>query len=407
MAIFVSQQKLVDDAAFMLNEQLSSKTVQLLNTTPTFVTYYHINVNESTVDGGYLDVDSFLGHRSPVRYQKILDFALYGLEQMQLMLQENDQGLDTNYEGKAVILPNTLKPLQNDLFIIPILKESYIFRVTEIQYDTIRPDNFYEITFRLEYLSDDMLEALEAQVGEGNTYKFNLENFGTEVGCFIDDKLGIQYNKMQALYDDIIETFYSVFYSDRYNVFLGDLHGGYRLFDPLQSVFINKHRLLARKNCITTISLSEGYTDGKRPLRYEKSIYRLFERRDLRVLGNFGYNIFPGQYKKDSAFAGWRDGSIMVADIPLEPNMHCTEQFFSDDMVDAIKLNGPLCSRYTELMQAYVRNEDITIYDIPEDLNEELMYQNASDEVYLFTPLLMYIVKDLMGKALQQTSIIT
>ena len=133
---------------------MNSQITRFLDKSPVFTTFFHLNVNETTVDDGFRDIESIIGNRSPLRFQRIENFPLYGLDPVILSIQDSDQGLDTEYSGECILLPNTIKPLQNDFFMINHVKGSYIFRVTEVQYDNIRPDNFYKIGFRCAYTLD-------------------------------------------------------------------------------------------------------------------------------------------------------------------------------------------------------------------------------------------------------------
>lgn len=184
MAIFVNEQRMIEENTFQYEERIKSPTSRFVDTTPTFTTYYHIDIDETTTDTGFIDVASIIGHRSPIRFNKIENFPIYGLDQIVLQIQEEEAGLDGNYEGEATILPSTIKPLQNDFFIIPILKDAFVFRVTDIQYDTIMPDNFYKINFKLEYIDYDKIDEIEKQKTE--EYVCVLENIGTESNCILE-----------------------------------------------------------------------------------------------------------------------------------------------------------------------------------------------------------------------------
>ena len=166
MAMIIDEKRMVEDNFFKYENRLKSSVSRFLETTPTFVDYYHINNNETTTDTGFKDVASILGFRSPIRFNRIESFPLYGIEQITLQLSEQDQGLDSGYEGEAVIVPGSIKPLPNDLFMIPYLKEPYIFRVTEVNYDNIMPDNYYKISYKLEWLDEDKVINMKNQVKE-------------------------------------------------------------------------------------------------------------------------------------------------------------------------------------------------------------------------------------------------
>lgn len=401
MAFLINEEKLVEDNIFKYENRLNSPLSRFLDKSPVFVTYYHINVNETTVDDGFRDIESIIGNRSPLRFQKIENFPIYGLEPVILAIQDSEQGLDTEYSADAVILPNTIKPLQNDFFMIRHVNDSFIFRVTEIQYDSIRPDNYYKINFRFEWLDDDKEKELNNQVEEN--YSCILQNIGSEDSCIIKEEYKERLDQIDALYNDMVNTYKVIFYSDRYNCFIGDssVDAGMKIYDPLQTVFFNKHKLLNKKNDYSTLVISEAFGDNKRKIKYEKSIYRFFERRDVKLANNFKYSLISGTTKKDSPFARWYDHSILIMDVPTN-DADCSHEILPTELVSSFKFNGPQESKYISLMQKFVRNEELTIYDIPLDLNEELLNLNANEEVYIFTPILLYIIQTIVNDFLKE-----
>ena len=399
MAFFIDEQKLVEDNIFKYENRLNSQITRFLDKSPVFVTYYHINVNETTVDDGFRDIESIVGNRSPLRFQKIENFPMYGLDPVILSIQDSEQGLDTEYSGECIILPNTIKPLQNDFFMIKHVNDSFIFRVTEIQYDNIRPDNFYKISFKLEWLDEEKVEEMDNQVKE--KYTCVLQNIGTENNCIIEEEYKNKLDEIDELYNDMVITYKTIFYNERYNCFLGESDNGYKLYDPFQVMFINKHNLLNKKGDYSTLILTEAFNDNKRQIKYERSIYRFFERRDVKRITNFPYMKIPSSYKKDSTFYRWRDDSVQIIVIPNSKEVYNMEEMLPRDIITSFKMNGPQESKYIDLMQKFVRNEDISIYDIPLDLNEELLSLDANEEVFFFTPILMYIVKTVVNDFLK------
>ena len=389
---------MVEDSTFQYEERIKSPASRFIESTPVFTTYYHINVDQTTVDEGFLDVASIIGHRSPIRFNKIEDFPIYGLDQIVLQLQEEDQGLDVSFESEATILPNTIKPVQNDFFIIPTLKDYYIFRVTDIQYDNIMPDNFYKINYKLEYIDSVKLEEIEKQVILENVCI--LENIGTETNCIIQKSIYKKIQDVEKMYREITEFYKVMFYNDRHNVFLGELENGRFLYDPLQTEFINKNRLFNEKNNLETLILTEEYDDPKRKYKYAKSVYKFIELQDMKLLSNFVYAKRPGTTIHESSFYRWHDKKVDVLDIPqfiIDDSL----RIFSDDFVLAIRDNMEMKSDYANLIQKFVRSEKITIEDIPLTLDTELIYLNNSLEVFFFTPIILYIIKTIIKKEMK------
>ena len=395
MAFIVNEQKMVDENTFKYEERIKSPSSRFVDTTPTFTTYYHIDIDETTTDTGFLDVASIIGNRSPIRFNKIENFPIYGLDQIVLQIQDEEVGLDSKYDGEAIILPSTVKPVQNDFFIIPILKDDYIFRVTDIQYDNIMQDNFYKISFQLEYIDHDMLEQVEKQKLED--YVCVLENIGTESNCILEKSSFTKIKEIEKMYREIIDFYTSMFYDERHNVFLGELELGRFLYDPLQTDFINKHKLFNERNNLETLILTDQYNDSKRKLKYNKSIYKFIELQDIKLLSNFRFTKRPGITIHESSFYRWHDKKIDVLEIPQYMPEE-SNKIFSDNFVNSIKYNNETESEYAKLIQRFVRKEDLKIKDISLTLDTELLYLNNSLETFFFTPIIMYIIREIIKK---------
>lgn len=399
MGIILNEQKFVDDNIFQYENRLNTQVSRFLDKSPIFTEYFHIDANETTVDGGYKDVEELIGSRSPIKYQKIDNFPIYGLDAIMLSLNDGDEGLNGDYSGDAVILPNTVKPLQDDFFIIKHVKGPFLFRVTAVEYDNIRPDNFYKISFKLEYLDEEKIALLNNQVKESFTCV--LQNVGTENNCIIEESYYEKLQEIDAMYSDMVNTYKVIFYNDRHNCFIGEHGPEVKLFDPLMSLFINKHKLLNHKNDLSTLLLSDGFTDPKRQIKYEKSIWRFFERRDSSLSREFNYMTIPSKERKDSSFARWYEDTIYIVDIPTLVNMEGKYNILPIDIANIFKFNGPTDSPYVDMMRRFIRNEEFSIYDIPTDLNEKLLGLDANEEYFFFTPILMYIIQTVVNDFLK------
>lgn len=395
MAIRVDEHQMVDDNIFEYEKRIKSPTSRLIEETPTFVTYYHIDNDETTTDAGFLDVASILGHRSPIRFNKIEKFPIYGIDQIVLQLTEEDQGIDTNYEGEGKILPSTIKPLQNDMFLIPVLHDTYLFRITSIEYDNIMPDNFSKISFTLHSLGQEYIDKIEDQLSDD--YVCILENIGTDSNCIIEKSCFNKIKDIKNMCRNITDFYKAMFYNDRHNVFLAHLENGRFLYDPLQTEFINKHNLFNEKSDFDTLYLTDQYTDPQRKYKYAKSVYRYIELQKKELLSNFRYMTKPGVVIRESSFYRWHDKMIDVLDIPsyIKNDSPC---IFSNEFVNIITMNGPTDSAYAELIKNFLRKEEIKIKDISLELDEELLYLNDSIEVFFFTPIILYIIKEVIKK---------
>ena len=153
---------------------------------PTPVEYYHINKDASTIDEGSRLAFADVGKDSPLRFNLVHNFMLYGIETPISVTYQNDEyGLESSsIEGDAYILPNTIRPFPGDIFVISYLKETLLFTVTDSSPDTLETGaNMWKITYKSRPTSSAELRQLFYQVvGE---YNFIIDNIGTEYNCIL------------------------------------------------------------------------------------------------------------------------------------------------------------------------------------------------------------------------------
>ena len=83
MAFLINEEKMIEDNIFKYNNRINSQVSRFLDKSPVFVTYFHLNVNETTVDEGFQDVESIVSGRSPLRFQKIENFPILKTQNIQ------------------------------------------------------------------------------------------------------------------------------------------------------------------------------------------------------------------------------------------------------------------------------------------------------------------------------------
>ena len=388
MARILTEKRNINDNVFEYEKRLQSPYNRYIDKFPTYVTYYHISNDNTTVNEGWKDTEQLLGENSSLRFQKITNFPLYGIGQIVINLSEEEQGLDGGYEGEAVFLPHTIKPFQNDFFVIDHLTKNndiYIFRITEIEFDNIHPDNFYKVNFRLEDTDGSILDELENQVI--NKYVCISENIGTENQCIIEHERYERINQVSKLYDDISSTYLSIFYNEKYNCLLGEKRCGKKLYDPFLIEFVNKWGLFNDKTRLNTYIFNQEIEDNRFQIKYEKSVWRFIERQDITILNNFYYYIYPAIRLPYTTFAVWYDASIYV-------------------FIKVVKEDIPVEGDYAKLIKSYIRKENIDVYSIPLTLNESLLSLDANLDFFFMTPIILFIIKKILNKEMEDKTIL-
>ena len=142
MGRLVREEEIIKKNVQSYLEQTTSELTKYLEGNPTFVTFYTKNTLASTQDVGLESVQELVGSESPIKYNKIENFTLYGLDTLTVDMDNTDFGIDSNVEGDAVIIPNTIKPLTDDYFIINYNGNDFLFKVSRVTVDKINGKKF-------------------------------------------------------------------------------------------------------------------------------------------------------------------------------------------------------------------------------------------------------------------------
>ena len=150
---------------------------------PTPCTYWKQNREKSTLDESTATNYSHVGEDSPIRFNQINNFYIYGFDKITLDYDLTDFGLESaEIAGEVVVLPNTIIPLPGDFFKVSSIKEDVLFKVNKVTPDTLdNGANFYKIEYKLELVNqyENILKQVVAE------YEFIIENVGTDFSCFI------------------------------------------------------------------------------------------------------------------------------------------------------------------------------------------------------------------------------
>jgi len=384
----MNEKNFINDNIFKYEKRLESQYSVFTEKTPTFVTYYHINNINSITDTGLLNVDRILGHESPLKFQKIEDFPIYGIDQIKLDLNDEEEGLTGSYDSDGLILPNTIKPLPNDFFTVSYLDESYVFMLTSIDYDTIKSNNYYKIGFTLKTISTDAVKNLKSQVLEKYTCIF--KNIGTEDNFLIEEDQYKLINELNSIYDTFVSKYISLFYNKRYNSFLINTMSDH-IYDKFVSNFISEHNLLNRKEKYETISISNEDYGEQFPTTYEMSFYGRMVDRDIKELDYIRYELCPITYQH-SIFLYYNLKNIRS--LVFVPDHVGIGLYIKDKIIDGIKNNNieELDNIIEELMVKYFNDTIDSIYQIDIDRLKEYRMKYCMYD-YIMIPILLFIMK--------------
>lgn len=377
------------------------------------VEYYNLNTTQSQLDQGLKIPYANIGPESPLRFNLVHDFYLFGMERISVQLENGEMGIEgSEISGEAIILPDTIKPYPGDYFTINMTKKKYLFQVRSATIDTLENGgNYYRIDYKLEYLSDDRLIPLvvnEFNFVSGNigtNYSPVLSTTGYNLAKILDDTAVLLKQYFRGLfYNNKVQTFTFVYL---YEVCVNGLNSSY-FYDPYLIEFIIKNKILANTGDKYEYIDHKTFPKADFPIKYSKSIWRAIETKDKDHINSCIISS-PGIYIDDPAtifstryenyFEMTYENPDPVADrwssrlsiIPSQVIGHINEgQLF---------FNSPL-SKYNLLIK-YFNDMEINAHDI-DPLQRIDSYSNDKDTYYLI-PIIIFIleynIKKIMARA--------
>jgi hypothetical protein len=225
-------------------------------------------------------------------------------------------------------------------------------------------------------------------------------------------------SRIIKMVNDMVETYTARFYDKTHNCYLLHLNGR-TLFDLCGNMFMAKHSLMINDDSSGNIVLNPNKI--RRPDMddlYQKSPYKWIERdAPLRYLDTFKYYIRKGWDYPDSSFAMYgTDVDIMIPQNPWCRSNECDDFFplevmniFENDQ-DTRPCNEcdcKCCSKRTDCVRHYqlkrfdyisiihdfIHGKLKTLEQLSLYTGDQLFDYSLSEEVYLWTPMVIYIIK--------------
>ena len=226
------------------NERLKNPYYLYTDKQATIVTYYNANINSTTTDEDSNTMYSYYDENAPIRFNKILNAYLYGINRIELDLQLEEFGVESSdIEGEAYILPNTIRPWPQDYFTIDYLNNSrMIFKVKSVNMDTFENGaNFWKIEYRLSIANADDT-TLESQVVD--TYVMNIKTVGTNLQPLIQKASYDLIEQLEAVLTDMKNYYQDLFFRNRLQTFTFS-YQGYNFYDAYLIEFMKRNKVLS------------------------------------------------------------------------------------------------------------------------------------------------------------------
>lgn len=385
MGKFIDESIFINQNITKFEDRLNSQYSRVLESKPMYSTYYHISNNETSVDIGFKDTERILGKNSSVRFHEIKNFPIYGINEMQLSLDTEDEGLNTNYDGDGVILQNTIKPLPGDVFILTHMRNKVIFLVTTVEYDTIKSNNYYKIGYTILSIDDtEYLNDLERQTVE--KYTCNIKNIGTDEKAIIRDDIYDIINDMVTLKQDIINKYKMLFYNRKFNSFMIPVDN-VLVYDRALNNFIQSNTIMNSDDDYETIMLSNEDNDNSFLFEYELSFFRAIEKNNKAIVKSEYKYILYKSVDPTSIFSYYRQ--------PVRTIRYSggNETYINESILRGIGTGSITEEPLYDIIIKYFNKSITNPFELKLEEIKNYHFVTPTMEAFLYVPMVLFILE--------------
>lgn len=374
---------------------------------PSIVTYYNINKEASSLDPGSKISYDNIGKDTSIRFNKILDFMIYGFNKVELNTENDEYGLEADkISGECYILPNTIKPTEGDYFEVEHITDStWLFIVTDVQQDTLENgSNVYKIVYKLEYVDHNRI--LNNVV---KTYRMIEQREGTNIAKVVEDTKYTTAKQMDNFAVKLKHVFNELFYNPYVQTFIFEDLTDWRIYDPYMIEFLIRNKILDNGNdsyIYVCHQLEKSKTFG---IEYEDTFFRAFELADKDKLIKSKRNFTPIDIHSYGTTFSSRFEPYYEADYKDSTSVYvrgyqsnCIPdellyRIMDHNLYQNININDPQ-PIWENILIKYFYNEDFTEEEIKSIDN--LKYEYAINMFYTI-PLLILCLETAIEKALK------
>lgn len=419
--LIYDENSLVDDQLYKYDKYLHSRINRYTDDARTLVTYFNVNETHTTTSLGMNMYNQTLGPDSPFRFDQIENMIILGLSMSnpEETNVSNTEVRDININGEAFIIPGTIMPHENDFFILKHINMNHLFRVSHVDQDKLISDGAYRIQYDLFSTNPQEIDWIYKQTVNKDPYIMDLQTIGGEDLTPVIGKTDYELrHRLLSMIDDMIESYVAQFYDKTHNCFICHLNGE-SLFDLCGNKFMARHGIMMRDNSIGNIVLNENKTSDPRiEMLYQKSPYKWIERdAPIRYLDTFKYHLTKSWNFPDSSFARYgTEVDVMIPNDPWCSSTNC-RQFFPTEVYEIFdnKNDIRLCDRskcktcpenqkchrefkiqrydYISIIHDFIHGMLTKMDQLSLYTGDQLFDLSMSKEIYLWTPIIIYIIK--------------
>lgn len=249
------------------------------------VEYYNISKERTTLDNALKIAYDSRDEQSPIRYNLVHDFYVYGIDRVAISLEHGDFGVESSeVSGDGIVLPGTITPYPGDFFVVKMIKRPYVFKVNSVSMDTFDNGANY---WRIEYsvFSKTNEEFNDQVVGEFN---FISGNVGTEYAPVLASRKFDMCKHLDDTAVNLKRTFKSLYYNNKvqtytfvylYHVCRTNMNSDF-FYDPYLIEFCIRNKVLENSGDKFDFLDHKTYLRPEFNIKYNRSIWKILETRE-------------------------------------------------------------------------------------------------------------------------------
>lgn len=367
--------------------------------TASIATYYNLNTTMTTLDEATRDNYAELTANSPLKFNKVTGFYLYGISKIEPSLEINEYGLEgDNIDGECIFLPNTVVPYPGDRFTLDQLGDKYIFQITHVNPNTLETGS---VMYKANYVlcGSDGLQSIEDKVVK--TFKFIYSNIGTNFACLIEDETYSELSEIQIMSQMLKDYYIQLFYDSRVQTmcYYRDTLDA-KVHDPYLLEFLIRNDVLSGSTNYIYLD-HQLFLPNTFGVDYDRTIFSTIDHNDIkRHVGTFTGNLLLVTQKLSLLYAYPQDYYYMEY-IRTNNKFYLIDIFGDPDFGNKIINNTTTGNVMKDILIGFFNGANITSEQLEE--LKHIDYMN-NIELYYLIPITIYILDKYVNDTLYTAS---
>lgn len=362
------------------------------NASASACTYYNLNTTMTTLDESTRGNYGEISPESPLRFNKINNFQIYGVNKIEPNMEVEEFGLEaSDVTGDAMVLPKTIIPYPGDRFVLNQIDGKYLFKVTAVNPNTLDTGAvMYRINYTLE--SSDGFRSIEPQVVK--VYNFSFSNYGSNFGCLIEEEIALQISELERYTAMLKDYFIQLFYDNKIQSFsykrpssLGIM--GVTVYDPYLIEFLIRNNILdgSTEYMYVTQQVTLPNSFG---IDYDRTIFSALEDKDIfKHYCKAAGNLELCTQRLSLLYAYPEDYYLMRYDA-INSKLHVIDIFNDPKFVDNIRNNIEDTNVLKNLIVGYFNESEITGNMLEQFKHIDFM---ETPELFYLIPITIFILE--------------